>query len=144
MRRSSWWKTGRIARIAFERLEGGLDLDELQIELPKLRRIGLGEIGAQQIPPFAAPDLSELVAIESVSETCTVLGNLDLNQPPRGGRLGLCGAELHQQLIARKLHRAQFLQPLPQPLQLPAAHRALLSDPIAALGEHIQLTVLRQ
>ena len=141
MRRSSWWKTGRIARIAFERLEGCFDLDELQIELPELRRVGLGEIGAQQIPPLAAPALSELVAIEPEREACTALGDFDLDQPPRGRCLGLRGAELHQQAIAREAHRAQFLQPLPQPLQLPTAHRALLGDPITGLGEHIQLSV---
>jgi hypothetical protein len=39
--------------IAFEFLECGLNLSELQIELPQLRRIGRGEIGAQQTAPLA-------------------------------------------------------------------------------------------
>jgi len=33
-------------QITFERFEGSLDLDELQVELPEFRRIGLGEVGA--------------------------------------------------------------------------------------------------
>ena len=57
---------GRIARIAFEGPEGCLDLDELQIELPKLRRIGLGEIGAQQIAPF--PDSREQTPKRTVAD----------------------------------------------------------------------------
>jgi hypothetical protein len=39
-------KDGPDREIAFECFEGCLDLDELQIELPELRRVGLGEIGA--------------------------------------------------------------------------------------------------
>ncbi len=33
--------------IALERLESGFYLDELQLELPQLSRIGFSEIGAQ-------------------------------------------------------------------------------------------------
>jgi hypothetical protein len=39
--------------VTFERSEGGLDFDQLQIELPELGRISLGEIGAQQVAAFA-------------------------------------------------------------------------------------------
>ena len=56
-------------QIAFERFEGGFDLDELQIELPELGRIRRGEVRAQQIASFASANLLELVAIELVSES---------------------------------------------------------------------------
>ena len=39
-------KDGPDRQIAFEGLEGGLDLDELQIELPQFRGVRIGEIGA--------------------------------------------------------------------------------------------------
>jgi hypothetical protein len=55
-----------------------------------------------------------------------------------------CRAEFHEQRIACEAHRAQFVQPRPQPFQLPPAYRALLGDPIAALGEHVELVVLRE
>ena len=54
------------------------------------------------------------------------------------------GAELHQQLLAREVHRRELLEPRPQPFQLPPAHRPLLGHPIAALGEDIEFAVLWQ
>lgn len=38
---------GPDCEIALERLEGGFDLDELQVELPEFCGVGLGEIRAQ-------------------------------------------------------------------------------------------------
>ena len=88
---------GPNREIGFEDPEGCLGLHQLQIELPELRGVRFGEIGAQQIPPFAAAHLSELVAIQSVSKACITLGEYDVDQPPRSRCLGLCGAErLHQ------------------------------------------------
>ncbi len=48
-------KDGPDREIAFEGLEGGLDFDDLRIELPELGRVGLREIGAQELAPCAAP-----------------------------------------------------------------------------------------
>jgi hypothetical protein len=42
-------------QIVLHGLEGGLDLDELDIEPPQFRRLPPGEIGAQQIAAFAPP-----------------------------------------------------------------------------------------
>lgn len=39
---------GSDGEITFERSEGRFDLDQLQVELPEFRRIGLGEIGTQE------------------------------------------------------------------------------------------------
>lgn len=50
-------KNGPDREITFKRPEGCLDLDELQIELPELRGVSLGEISAQEVAPFAAADL---------------------------------------------------------------------------------------
>ena len=134
---------GPDRQIAFEVLERLLDVDELQIELPELGRVGFGEIGAQQIAPFAAADLSQLVAIEPIGEACTALGRPRHRSAARRPAPWSARAELHQQFIARELHGAQFLEPRPQPFQLPPAHRALLGDPIVALGEDVELAVLR-
>src|ERR1700745_778731 len=50
-------------QIVLHGLEGGLDLDELDVEPPKLGRVFAGEIGAQQIAAFAPPHLAQLGAI---------------------------------------------------------------------------------
>src|ERR1700685_4092637 len=55
-------------QIVLHGLEGGLDLDELDIELPQLGRIFAGEVGAQQIAAFAPPHLAHLGAIERECE----------------------------------------------------------------------------
>ena len=52
--------------------------------------------------------------------------------------------QLHQHLLARDFHDGQLSQPLPQPLQLPFAHRAFLADAIDALCVHIEFAVLGQ
>jgi hypothetical protein len=51
--------------IAFEIFERLFHRDELQVIVPKLDGIVLGEIGAQQVSPFAPPHFLELGAIES-------------------------------------------------------------------------------
>ena len=53
-------------------------------------------------------------------------------------------AEFHQHFLARDLHRGEFPQPLPQPLQLPFAHRAFLADAVDALGVHVEFVILGQ
>ena len=46
--------------------------------------------------------------------------------------------------FARDFHGGQLSQPLPQPLHLPFAHRALLADAVDTLRVHIKLAVLGQ
>ena len=86
-------------QITLERFEGGLDLDQLQVELPQLRWIRLGEVGAQQIASFAAANLPELRAIEPISETGIALNDRDCDEPPRGRCLRLRRSKLHEQLL---------------------------------------------
>src|SRR5215471_19268969 len=45
-------------QIVLEILERGLDLDELDIELPQMSRLSGAQIGAQQIAPFAPTRLA--------------------------------------------------------------------------------------
>jgi hypothetical protein len=58
--------------------------------------------------------------------------------------VGACCAQLHQHFLTRDVHRGKLSQPLPQPLQLPAAHRAFLADAIDALCVDIKFAVLGQ
>ena len=74
-------------KIALEILECFFDLRELDVVTPQLGGVAAGEIGAQQIPAFATPDLPELVAVETVGERRVLIVHLDLNQPPAGGIL---------------------------------------------------------
>jgi hypothetical protein len=60
-----------MARIAFEILEGGFDFHELQIELPQLRRVGRGQVGAQQVAALARTHRLELGALELEVEVRT-------------------------------------------------------------------------
>src|SRR5208282_487788 len=55
-------------QIVLHGLEGGLDLDELDVEPPQLGRVFAGEIGAQQIATFAPADLAQPGAIEREAE----------------------------------------------------------------------------
>ena len=71
-------------------------------------------------------------------------GHLDIEQAPRRRRLGAGGTELHEQRLAFEVHRGDLLEPRPQPLQLAPAHGAFLVNAIAALGQHVQLLLLRQ
>ena len=59
---------GRMSEIAFEILEHLFHRNELQVVFPNLDRILLGQIGAQQVPPFAPPHLLELGAIEPIAK----------------------------------------------------------------------------
>ena len=131
-------------KIAFEILEGFLDLRELDVVAPQLGGVAAGEIGAQQVAAFAATDLLELVAVETVGERRVLIVDLHLDEPPAGRILAARRAELHQQLFVRERHAGELFQPRPQPLELARAHRTFLGDAIRALGEHVQLAVLRQ
>ena len=87
-------------QIIFEVLERGLDLDELNIEVPQLGRVLVTQIGAQQIAPLAAACVSQLVAIEGEAE-CGVFGrHLDIDQTPCRSGFGARRAELHEQFLA--------------------------------------------
>jgi hypothetical protein len=74
--------------VAFEIAEGLFDGDELDVILPELGWIIVGEIGAQEITAFTPPDLSQLVAIEREGEVGALLVDLDIDKTPGGRRLG--------------------------------------------------------
>ena len=54
--------------IALEVAEGLLDVDELEIVAPQSGGVVVGEIGAQQIAALAPSHLTQLVAIEAITE----------------------------------------------------------------------------
>ena len=91
-------------QIALEVLEGFLNLDELEVVAPQLGGIVAGEIGAQQVAPFAAPDLVELAAIQALGEGRALLRHAHLDQPPARWIPAARGAQLHQQLLVRERH----------------------------------------
>ena len=134
---------GTNRQVAFEVFERLFHRHELNVVLPEFGGIIVGQIGPQQITALAAPDLSELVAIERVGQRPGVLSSTSVfDQTPGGGRLGARRAELHQPFLARYLHRRELLQTRPQPFQLSPPHRALFADAIGALGEDIEVVVL--
>src|SRR5690349_22266614 len=111
---------------------------------PQLGRVFLDEVGAQQISTLARAGLPQLVAVEAIAERSAVCGDLDHRQAPGDAGLITRGAEFHQQLLARQLHRRQLLEPHPQPLQLAPPYRPLLGNTVAALGQDVELVLLRQ
>jgi hypothetical protein len=102
-------------QIVLEILERGLDLDELDIELPQLGGILVTQIGAQQIAPFAAARLSQLVAVEREAESSGLGRHFDIDQTPcRSAGLGARCAELHEKFFAFKaLHRCDLFETRP-------------------------------
>src|SRR6202030_868049 len=84
------------------------------------------------------------VAIEPIAEGGAVCGDLDHDQAPGAARLIARSAELHQQLLARDLHPRELLEPGAQPLQLAPTDCPLLGDAVAALGQDVELALLRQ
>jgi hypothetical protein len=94
-------------------LEGRFDLDELDVELPELRRVLSAKIGSQEIAAFPSPRLAQLAAIERERETGGVGGHRDVDQTPCGARLGAGGAELHEQFLAVDRHGRDVLEPRP-------------------------------
>ena len=130
--------------IAFEVLEDLFDGDQQQIVAPQLGRVLLDQVGAQQISALARACASQLLAVEALPERGTVCRHLDDDQTPGFAVLITRRAELHQQLLAAERHVRELLEPGPQPLQLPPPDRPLLSDAVEALGEDVELAVLRQ
>jgi hypothetical protein len=59
---------GPQLQIVLEVLEGGLDLDQLDIELPQLGRRTAVQVAAQQVAAFALACLAQLGAVERVGE----------------------------------------------------------------------------
>src|SRR5262249_3990294 len=100
-------------QIILQIFKGGLDLDELDIELPQLSRIAAAQIGAQEIATFATPRLAQLAAIEREAEPGSFRSHVDVDQAPCGPRLGARGAELHQQFLASEAHGGDLLEPSP-------------------------------
>ena len=56
-------------QIALEVLKRLLDLRKLDIEVPQLRRLLLGQVGAQQVAAFASPHLPKLFLLQAKLET---------------------------------------------------------------------------
>ena len=67
-------------QIVLHGLEGRLDLDELDIELPQLGRLPSTQIGAQEITSFAPPHLAQLFTIECEAERGSVGSHFDVDQ----------------------------------------------------------------
>src|SRR5262249_54984559 len=80
-------------QIVLEILECGLDLDELDIELPQMGRLSGAQIGAQQIAPFASARLAQLVAVEREAESGIVGRHFDIDRTPCRSGFGARGAE---------------------------------------------------
>lgn len=59
-----------------------------------------------------------------------------------GKRIRLGALSVHTWRTPGSPH--ELVQPRSEPLQLPAAHRALLGDAITTLGKHAKFSVLRQ
>ena len=55
-------------QVALQGLERLLHLDQAHIELPELRRVAVGEVRPQQVPPLAAAHLAEGGAVEGDRE----------------------------------------------------------------------------
>src|SRR5271169_167715 len=100
-------------QIILHGLEGRLDLDELDIELPQLGGVFTAQVGAQEIASFAPPHLAQILTIEYEAERGAVGSHFDVDQTPRGPRLATRGAELHEQFLAVKLHRRDLLEARP-------------------------------
>src|SRR6266850_517011 len=88
-------------QIALQGAERFFDLSELQVVVPQLHRIGLGQIGTQQVAAFAATHLLELLAIEAVGERGTGFLDLHRDESPRRWDFALGTAEPHQRRIER-------------------------------------------
>ncbi len=70
--------------IALEVAEGLLDVDELEIVAPQSGGIVVVEIGAQQIAALASSRLTQLVAIEAITEGRGFLVDVDDDETPGG------------------------------------------------------------
>ena len=127
---------GEVALEGFERFFDGY---ELNVVAPEFRGIVVGQIGPQQITPFAASDLSELFAIERKGQLAGFVIDFGLDETPDGGCLGARRAELDQPFLAGHVHVGELLQTRPQPFQLSPPHRALFVDAIGALSKDIEV-----
>ena len=100
-------------QIILHGLEGSLDLDELDIELPQLGGVFSAQIGAQEIASFAPPHLAQLFTIECEAERGAVGSHFDVDQTPRRPRLATGGAELHEQFLTIEVHGRDLLEARP-------------------------------
>src|SRR5271156_536364 len=82
------------------------------------------------------------MAIESEAQRPGFLVDIGLDQTPGGRRLRARGAEFHQPLVRRYLHKRELFQSRPQPFQLPAPHRPLLGYAIGAMSIDVELFLL--
>jgi hypothetical protein len=91
-------------------LEGGLDLNKLDIEPPQLSRVFAGEIGAQQITAFAPPRLAQLFTIEREAQGSALVSHLYIDEALGCPCSGARGAELHEQFLAIEVHGGALLE----------------------------------
>jgi hypothetical protein len=76
-------------QIPLQFLERLLDLHQLQVERPELRRIAVGEIGAQQVTAFTPASLAQLLPVQFAAERLrrdrlVLPWKLNVDQPVRG------------------------------------------------------------
>ena len=102
-------------QIVLHGLEGGLDLDELDVEPPQFGRVFAGEIGAQQIAAFAPAHLAQLGAIEREAEGGAFGRNSDIDEAPgRSNALARAAPSFMSSSISTiKLHGGDLLEAPP-------------------------------
>src|SRR3954447_21439935 len=100
-------------QIVLHGFEGGLDLDELSVELPQVGGILPAKIGAQKITTLTPAHLTQLVTIEFEAERSAFGGHIDINETPCGASLAARVAELHEQFLAIDLHGRDLLEARP-------------------------------
>jgi hypothetical protein len=110
---------GADTQIVLELLECLLDLGQLDVVGPKLGRILVAEIGAQQVATLAAAYLAQLLAVERKGEGLgrdrfVAIGQVDLHQGEGPPGLLLGRADLDEQLIAGRRLGLQLVQAFAQ------------------------------
>src|SRR5439155_14954017 len=99
--------------IVLHGFEGGLDLNELDIELPQVGGILAAKLITQKIASCTSPDLTQLLAIECETEGSAFGSHLDIDETPSCACLATGIAELHEQFLAINLHGRDLLEPGP-------------------------------
>lgn len=69
-------------QVSLEVLKRFFDVNQLSIELPHLGRIAANQVGSEEIPPLAAPGLSQPVLAQGKPEGFICCGDMDFHKPP--------------------------------------------------------------
>ena len=135
---------GPQAQVAFQGAEGFFDEHQLHIATPEQFGIVGAQVGAQEIPAFALADGAQFLAVKPEGELARFRhGGVDQGSDGTAGAVA-CAAEFFQPLVAGEVLLLDFVQALPESLELAAAHAALFADARAAFGQHIDFALLRQ